>query len=617
MDKGNYWQTRTGRRRLLAATGMAAASAAFLAACGGGSDKKNDLTADKTSLIAKPADTSKDAKKGGTLLASRNQDVFTFDGQSSLIGGIGSATIYSRIVRLKPGVLAAPNLEIMGDLAESWELSPDKLTVTMKLRNMTWHNIAPVSGRKLDAQDIATSWSRWEKVGSTRGNYSAKVNPDAPIDSVTATDASTVTFKLSQPNSSLFGLLATANAGMFFMPKEADQGYDPRTTGIGSGPFYIANFTPSVGLQLKRHDGHYEASKTYIDEVKETIIPEYANGIAQFRAGNLHTYAVRQEDILPTKRDVPALNLYTIDPPTQYGIFRFGWNPAKKTPFRDKRLRQALAMSIDRDLWIDTFYNISTFARDGIALDGYQHSAFQANNAGVFSGRDSYWLDPKSKDFGPNQKYYQYNVAESKKLVQAVSGSGKVESVANYPLVPGYGDPFIKQMSVFIDMAKEAGIEIASNNPNFNVDFRPQFADSPGDFDGVTTRFRPAGGIYDPIEVAVYEFTPNPGNGFSGFYAEGQQYKGGDPEYTALLKKARSEFDDKKRIALGRDFQRIEAERQYQPSFPGTASGLLLVWPAVRNVMVFRDAGVLGGLTGDPALSRVNLWLDPSLPPKA
>jgi hypothetical protein len=113
----------------------------------------------------------------------------------------------------------------------------------------------------------------------------------------------------------------------------------------------------------------------------------------------------------------------------------------------------------------------------------------------------------------------------------------------------------------------------------------------------------------------VYEFSPNPGNGFSGFNSDGGTWKSGDAEYTALLKKARSEFDEKKRIAMARDFQRMEAERQYQPSFPGTASGLLLAWPALRNVMVFRDAGVLGGLTGDPALSRVNLWLDPAQPP--
>ena len=196
--------------------------------------------------------------------------------------------------------------------------------------------------------------------------------------------------------------------------------------------------------------------------------------------------------------------------------------------------------------------------------------------------------------------------------MQAVSGSGKVESVANYPLIPGYGDAFIKQMSVFIDMAKEVGLEIASNNPNFNVNFRPQYADSPGDFDGVTTRFRPAGGIYDPVEVAVYEFIPNAGNGYSGFFTEGGTWKSGDPpNTTTLLKKARSEFDEKKRIALARDFQRMEAERQYQPSFPGTASGLLLAWPALRNVSVFRDAGNIGTATGDGALSRVNLWLEP------
>src|ERR1041384_1750676 len=122
MDEGKYWDKRISRRRILAATGGMAAGAAFIAACGGSSDKKSDLPADKTSLIARPADSSKDARKGGTLLASRNQDVFTFDGQSSLIGGIGAASIYSRIVRLKPGVLAAPNLEIMGDMAESWEI---------------------------------------------------------------------------------------------------------------------------------------------------------------------------------------------------------------------------------------------------------------------------------------------------------------------------------------------------------------------------------------------------------------------------------------------------------------------------------------------------------------
>jgi ABC-type transport system substrate-binding protein len=266
-------------------------------------------------------------------------------------------------------------------------------------------------------------------------------------------------------------------------------------------------------------------------------------------------------------------------------------------------------MAIDRDLWVDTFYNVSRFAADGVQLNSYLHTAIQANTAGVFAGLESYWLNPRDKSFGPNAKYFQYDVAEAKKLVAAAGFANGVEATANYPLTPGYGDAFIKQMDVFIDMAKAVGINLVPNNPNFNVDYRPKFADSPGDFDGVTTRFRPAGGIFDPVEVAVYEFVPNAGNAFSGFFADGSSWKQGDPKYTDLLKKARQEFDEKKRIGVLQDFQRIEAENQYQPSFPGVASGLSLVWPAVRNYNVNRIE------PGGGALSRTNLWLDTTLPP--
>jgi ABC-type transport system substrate-binding protein len=606
MERRSYWSSiiskRVSRRRALAVCGGVAAGAALLAACGGDGDGE-----DVSGLITKPQDTSKEARRGSTLLAARNQDVFTFDGQSSLIGGIGAGTIYSRLFKLKPGVLEPTSLEAIGDLADTWEFSPDKLTMTMKLRNTTWHPVPPVSGRKVDPDDIVASWTRWETLGSTRGNYSAKVNPDAPIESMTASDTSTVTVKLSQPVSSLLGLLATANAGMFFLPKEADVTYDPRTTGIGSSQFYVGEFVPSGSLTLKRHEGHYEAPSVYFDGVKEFIIPEYAAAMSQFRSGAIHQYPVRQEDVVQTKRDVPALQIYALDPPTQYGVWRFGWNPALKTPFRDKRLRQALSLSWDRDLWMDTFYNLSSFATEGIELDSYLHSAFQANTGGVFSGLESYWLDPRSKDFGPHAKYFEYNVEEAKKLVAAASPGG-VESVLTYPLTPGYGDAFIQQQEVFQDFARAIGINFTPNNPNFNVDFRPKFADSPGDFDGITARFRPAGGIFDPVEVAVYEYIPNAGNGYSGFMADGQQWKGGDPTYTALLRKARQEFDTRARIEQAHEFQRLEAEHQYQMSFPGTASGLTLLWPAVRNYNVFKKEN-------DQSSQRTNLWLDTTKPP--
>src|SRR5262245_4374430 len=70
-----------GRRRLLKGTAAAGAGAALLAACGGGSSK-NESTgtqADKSGLVAKITDTTKEAKRGGVLKASLPVMVVSLD----------------------------------------------------------------------------------------------------------------------------------------------------------------------------------------------------------------------------------------------------------------------------------------------------------------------------------------------------------------------------------------------------------------------------------------------------------------------------------------------------------------------------------------------------------
>ena len=63
----NYWQQtfehRLNRRRALGVAATGTLGAAFLAACGGGGSE--DKT-DRTSLVVKPIDTSKAAKRGGS-----------------------------------------------------------------------------------------------------------------------------------------------------------------------------------------------------------------------------------------------------------------------------------------------------------------------------------------------------------------------------------------------------------------------------------------------------------------------------------------------------------------------------------------------------------------------
>jgi ABC-type transport system substrate-binding protein len=79
------------------------------------------------------------------------------------------------------------------DFAESWEISPDGLQITMKLRaNAKWHNKAPVNGRAADSSDVLFSWNRYTTNAPLRGLVSNSANPQAPVLSMAATDARTV-----------------------------------------------------------------------------------------------------------------------------------------------------------------------------------------------------------------------------------------------------------------------------------------------------------------------------------------------------------------------------------------------------------------------------------------
>ena len=80
----NYWrqfsESRASRRRVLTLASSGLAGAAFLAACGGESGDKPKATDNKTSsLVAKLEDTSKQAKRGGTVKLSYGGEPATLD----------------------------------------------------------------------------------------------------------------------------------------------------------------------------------------------------------------------------------------------------------------------------------------------------------------------------------------------------------------------------------------------------------------------------------------------------------------------------------------------------------------------------------------------------------
>src|SRR5207248_10782723 len=151
---------QSSRRRLLASTGRIAAGASALSACGTSSNKPATRAAPVSGLITQPDDTTAQAVRGGVYKLSWGQDFLTLDPHTtSAPSRYAVQWAYSKFLSVKPGLKQDPDGEIIGDLAESSEFSPDKLTLTLMLRpDVKFAPIAPVNGRTMTAQDVEYSW---------------------------------------------------------------------------------------------------------------------------------------------------------------------------------------------------------------------------------------------------------------------------------------------------------------------------------------------------------------------------------------------------------------------------------------------------------------------------
>src|SRR5918995_2070595 len=160
-----YWTNLTTKRLSRRTTLAASAGAAFLVACGGGS---SDSTQSQRAagFVVKASDSTKQAKRAGVYLGSRTGDIDHSDPMVTTQQAPGTAMTYSRLFRRKPGYLSPQPVEFIGDLADSFEQSADRLTTTIKLRNSKWHPVAPVNARAVDAQDVAYTWTRLVAIGA-------------------------------------------------------------------------------------------------------------------------------------------------------------------------------------------------------------------------------------------------------------------------------------------------------------------------------------------------------------------------------------------------------------------------------------------------------------------
>jgi peptide/nickel transport system substrate-binding protein len=583
------------------ATGNTGASTGATGATGGSGGASSGI-------VGTPTDTTAQAKPGGTLKDFQQQEVLHFDAaisNSTAVVNVGSVYAYPRMLTYE--TKKYPELAEgtpAGEMAESWEVSGDKLTITFKLRQgMAWDPREPTNGRIADAEDVLATWARFVELHPGAGDMANSRSPSASIDSVTAPDNETIVVKLLRPDSAIIPLFVAWDH-FYVMPREADGGFDPKTEVRGHGPYMLEEFVPSARVVWAKAPGYYQENRPFPDKIEKPVISDYAQLLAQFKAGNVWTNVITQEDVVAAKQDAPETLLLQNDVYNHAAgpYVSFGWEG--DSIFKDIRIRQAMGMMIDGEAYADAINNRDAFLSAGLDYPITYNSV-------VPSGWIPYWLDPKSADFGPNAKYLEYNLEEAKKLLDAAGYDGApIDYFYNSEL--NYGAIYHKVSDVLSGMFAEGGLNLAHKPFPYRTFYDSYFLSyvSGEGFNGMMLR---TGRGHGSIQSQLFGGLHPDGSTYHGIAVEGGSAFDGDSELIGLLDDLRSDYELEGQIAVVQDIARYYTEKAYTITRPTNTKDFLLYWPVIGNVGVntsFRGGNI-------QAETNIHWWIDESKPPLA
>jgi len=283
-----------------------------------------------------PAGGTPQPKPGGTLRAVKTGDIAPIDPHYHSPGnGLGAWIIYDTLTGYDD------NLKPIPILAESWEQSADQRTMTLFLRKgVTFH-----TGRDLTADDIIYNLNRLsDPKANTAGIIPGFVPPGTTWE---AKDKYTVVIQAQQPWVSIFDFMLVFNIG----DKVTLEGPDVKSTGVGTGPFTMAEWVPGDHVVYGKNKNYWQTGRPYLDSIYLAIAKDTTAQTVQFESG-AHDFSLNPpiSDFIRLKSntDYRAILL-----PNPAAFFIIQPNPTIK-PFDDKRARQALNHAVDRKRVVDT-----------------------------------------------------------------------------------------------------------------------------------------------------------------------------------------------------------------------------------------------------------------------
>ena len=299
--------------------------AAFLVAgCSPGEQKKTALTAAVSAAVTGDAIVEGTIGEASTLIP-----ILATDSASHAV----AAQVYNGLVKYDK------NLTIIGDLAESFDITSDGLTITFHLRHgVKWHDGAPFTSR-----DVLYT-------------YRVIIDPKTPtayaedfkqVKNISAPDEYTIRVTYGSPFAP-----ALASWGTNILPAHLLEGKDITKSPlarkpVGTGPYMFKEWIAGQKIVLDVNPAYFEG-RPYINRYVYRIIPDTSTMYMEMKAGAIDLMSLTPVQYARQTTSPEFTSRFNKFRYPSSGYLYMGYN-LRHPMFSDKRVRQALTAAINKD----------------------------------------------------------------------------------------------------------------------------------------------------------------------------------------------------------------------------------------------------------------------------
>ncbi len=231
----------------------------------------------------------------------------------------------------------APNGDLVGELAEGWEASPDAKTWAFKLRKgVEFHN-----GKTLDSADVVASLQH--HLGE--GSKSAAAGILEGIETVKADGKDTVVVQLSGGNADFSFLMSDYHLGI--CPANADGSLDWQS-GQGTGGYSLAEHEPGIRTLTKRNPNYWKEGRAHFDEIENAQVADSNARTNGLQTGEFDIITSADAKTVHLLGKTPGLKVLQTSG-NKHFVLPMHTNTA---PFDNNHVRLALKYAVDREQWL-------------------------------------------------------------------------------------------------------------------------------------------------------------------------------------------------------------------------------------------------------------------------